>query len=206
MLICASNANNVLTDFIHTGTYDKRRPLLKTTSPSMDILVSSNLERLLYLMSGCDTDLVAGLMKQLNTDGFYTVPASIKTAIDREFWAGCCDDARTAQTIAKVWNENHYLCDTHTAAGWAAAEEYVAATGDTRPMVVLSTASPYKFPAAVLEAIGGDLSGDEFDQMERLSKITGIAIPKNLATLRGKAERHTSIINKEDMLNFVLGL
>ena len=206
MLICASNANNVLTDFIHTGTYDKRRPLLKTTSPSMDILVSSNLERLLYLMSGCDTDLVAGLMKQLNTDGFYTVPASIKTAIDREFWAGCCDDARTAQTIAKVWNENHYLCDTHTAAGWAAAEEYVAATGDTRPMVVLSTASPYKFPAAVLEAIGGDLSGDEFDQMERLSEITGIAIPKNLATLRGKAERHTSIINKEDMLNFVLGL
>lgn len=82
----------------------------------------------------------------------------------------------------------------------------MAATGDTRPMVVLSTASPYKFPAAVLEAIGGDLSGDEFDQMERLSKITGIAIPKNLATLRGKAERHTSIINKEDMLNFVLGL
>ena len=206
MLICASNANNVLTDFIRTGTYDKRRPLLKTTSPSMDILVSSNLERLLYLMSGCDTALVANLMKQLNTAGFYTVPDSIKTAIDREFWAGCCDDAHAAEMIAKVWNENHYLCDTHTAAGWNAAEEYVAATGDKRPMVVLSTASPYKFPAAVLEAIGGDLSGDEFDQMERLSEITGIAIPKNLATLRGKAELHTGVIDKEDMLNFVLGL
>ena len=205
-LICASNANNVLTDFIRTGTYDKRRPLLKTTSPSMDILVSSNLERLLYLMSGCNTEMVADLMKQLNTEGVYTVPASMKEAIDREFWAGCCDDAQAAKTIDKVWKENHYLCDTHTAAGWSAAEEYVAATGDTRPMVVLSTASPYKFPAAVLEAIGGDLSGDEFDQMERLSEITGIAIPKNLATLRGKTERHSGVIDKEEMLNFVLGL
>ena len=206
MLICASNANNVLTDFIRTGTYDKRRPLLKTTSPSMDILVSSNLERLLYLMSGCDTRLVAQLMNQLNTEGVYTVPAAMKDAIDREFWAGCCDDAQAAVTIAKVWQEQHYLCDPHTAAGWAVAEEYVRETGDTRPMVVLSTASPYKFPAAVLEAIGGDLSGDEFDQMEQLSALTGVEIPKNLATLRGKAERHLGVINKEDMLDFVLGL
>ena len=206
MLICASNANNVLTDFIRTGTYDKRRPLLKTTSPSMDILVSSNLERLLYLMSGCDTEMVAGLMKQLNTEGYYTVPAAIKDAIDREFWAGCCSDAEAAEIIGKVWKEHHYLCDPHTAAGWKAAEEYVAQSGDTRPMVVLSTASPYKFPAAVLETIGGDLSGDEFDQMERLGNITGVAIPKNLSTLRGKAERHTGVIDKEEMLNFVLGL
>ena len=205
-LICASNANNVLTDFIRTGTYDKRRPLLKTTSPSMDILVSSNLERLLYLMSGCNTELVAELMGKLNRDGVYTVPAVMKDAIDREFWAGCCDDARARDTIAKVWQEQHYLCDPHTAAGWAVAEEYVRETGDTRPMVVLSTASPYKFPAAVLEAIGGDLSGDEFDQMEQLSALTGVEIPKNLATLRGKAERHLGVINKEDMLDFVLGL
>ena len=130
----------------------------------------------------------------------------MKESIAREFWAGWCDDGRAAETIAKVWKEHHYLCDTHTAAGWAAAEEYVAVTGDKRPMVVLSTASPYKFPAAVLEAIGGDLSGDEFDQMERLSEITGIAIPKNLATLRGRQERHTGVIDKEEMLNFVLGL
>ena len=206
MLICASNANNVLTDFIRTGTYDKRRPLLKTTSPSMDILVSSNLERLLYLMSGCDTALVAELMAKLNTEGVYTVPAVMKQAIDKEFSAGCCDDAQAAATIAKVWQEHHYLCDPHTAAGWAVAEEYVQKTGDNRPMVVLSTASPYKFPAAVLEAIGGCLNGDEFDQMERLCEITGVAIPANLATLRGKAERHTGVINKEEMLNFVLEL
>ena len=206
MLICASNANNVLTDFIRTGTYDKRRPLLKTTSPSMDILVSSNLERLLYLMSGCDTELVAGLMQQLNRDGVYTVPEAMKEAIGREFYAGFCDDARAAETIAKVWQEQKYLCDPHTAAGWAVAESYVEETGDTRPMVVLSTASPYKFPAAVLEAIGGDLSGDEFDQMERLSAGTGVPVPKNLATLRGRQELHKNVINKDEMLDFVLGL
>ena len=206
MLICASNANNVLTDFIRTGTYDKRRPLLKTTSPSMDILVSSNLERLLYLLSGCDCNLVAGLMKQLNTEGFYTVPEQLQAAITKEFWAGCCGDTDAAKTIGKVWAEQHYLCDPHTACGWAVAEDYVAETGDHRPMVVLSTASPYKFPAAVLEAIGGDLTGDEFDQMERLSAQTGVAIPKNLANLREKTERHTGVIDKDEMLNFVLNL
>lgn len=206
MLICASNANNVLTDFIRTGTYDKRRPLLKTTSPSMDILVSSNLERLLYLMSGCNTALVADLMQKLNNDGVYTVPERLKNAITKEFWAGCCDDAQASETIRKVWEKQHYLCDPHTAAGWAVAEEYIKKTGDKRPMVVLSTASPYKFPAAVLEAIGGDLSGDEFDQMERLEAATGVAIPTNLATLRSKPERHLGVINKEDMLDFVLSL
>ncbi|MBQ8237574.1 MAG: threonine synthase [Oscillospiraceae bacterium] len=206
MLICASNANNVLTDFIRTGTYDKRRPLLKTTSPSMDILVSSNLERLLYLMSGCDTALVADLMGKLNTAGVYTVPANMKAAIDQQFWAGCCDDAGAAKVIAGVWAEQGYLMDTHTAAGWMAAEEYVAETGDRRPMVVLSTASPYKFPAAVLEAIGGDLSGDEFDQMERLEAVTKVPAPQNLSTLKGKPERHTGVIDKEKMLEYVLSL
>ena len=206
MLICASNANNVLTDFIRTGTYDKRRPLLKTTSPSMDILVSSNLERLLYLLSGCDTKLVAKLMKDLNTEGVYTVPETLKASIEKDFWAGCCGDEAAAAVIGKVWAEHHYLCDPHTATGWAVAEDYVNQTGDKRPMVVLSTASPYKFPAAVLEAIGGDLSGDEFDQMDRLVELTGIPAPKNLATLRGKAERHTGVIDKEEMLDFVLSL
>ncbi|MBQ7801047.1 MAG: threonine synthase [Oscillospiraceae bacterium] len=206
MLICASNANNVLTDFIRTGTYDKRRPLLKTTSPSMDILVSSNLERTLYLLSGCDCALVADLMKQLNTEGVYTVPADLKAAMDREFWAGCCDDAGAAAVIGKVWKEQGYLMDTHTAAGWAAAEEYVSQTGDKRPMVVLSTASPYKFPAAVLEAIGGDTSGDEFTQMERLEAVTGVPTPKNLSGLRGKQELHPGVIDKDKMLEFVLGL
>ena len=206
MLVCASNANNVLTDFIRTGTYDKRRPLLKTTSPSMDILVSSNLERLLYLLSGCDCDLVSGLMWELGNKGFYTVPEQLKDAISREFWAGCCDDAGAAAAIGQVWEMHHYLCDPHTACGWAVAEDYVNQTGDKRPMVVLSTASPYKFPAAVLSAIGGDGSGDEFDQMERLSAITGVPVPSNLSGLKEKPERHTGVIDKDEMLNFVLGL
>ena len=206
MLICASNANNVLTDFIRTGTYDKRRDLLKTTSPSMDILVSSNLERTLYLLSGNNCELVADLMKQLNTEGVYTVPADLKAAMDAEFWADCCDDEGAAAIIGKVWNEYGYLMDTHTASGWVAAQNYVNQTGDNRPMVVLSTASPYKFPAAVLEAIGGDLSGDEFDQMERLEAVTKVPAPKNLSTLKGKAERHLNVIDKDKMLDYVLSL
>ena len=204
-LICASNANNVLTDFIRTGTYDKRRPLLKTTSPSMDILVSSNLERLLYLLSG-DTALVAGLMNRLNTEGVYTVPASLLEKIQEEFWASCCDDTRAGEIIGRVYKDYDYPCDPHTASGWAAAEDYVNQSGDTRPMVVLSTASPYKFPVAVLTAIGGDTSGSEFDQMARLSAITGVPIPRNLANLQGKPERHTGVIEKEKMLEYVLKL
>ena len=204
-LICASNANNVLTDFIRTGTYDRKRPLLKTTSPSMDILVSSNLERLLYLLSG-DTNLVASLMKQLNTEGAYTVPAEMLSKIQSEFWAAYCDDKRADEIMGRVYKEKGYLCDPHTAAGWAAAEDYIAETGDSRPMVVLSTASPYKFPVAVLTAIGGDTSGTEFEQMERLSAMTGVAIPRNLSGLQGKEEKHTGVIEKEKMLDYVLNL
>lgn len=204
-LLCASNANNVLTDFITTGTYNRRRPLLKTTSPSMDILVSSNLERLLYLLSQ-DTALVASLMEQLNREGVYTVPEGLLAAIQDQFWAGCCDDSRAEALMGQIWRDYGYLCDPHTAAGWAAALDYTAQTGDTRPMVVLSTASPYKFPAAVLSALGLDATGDGFDQMDRLQAATGIPIPKNLASLRGKPELHTAVIDKEQMLPYVLSL
>ena len=202
MLICASNANNVLTDFIESGTYDRRRPFFKTVSPSMDILVSSNLERLLYLMSG-DTALVASLMKSLNTEGHYTVPEELKNAIREEFWGGYCDDELTQKTIKKVFKEQGYLCDTHTAAGWAVAEKYVEATGDTAPMVVLSTASPYKFPRAVLCSLEENSQPDEFKQMERLAELTGVAIPKNLQGLQEKKELHTGVIPKDKMLSFV---
>ena len=205
MLICASNANNVLTDFIRTGTYNRLRPLLKTTSPSMDILVSSNLERLLYLLSG-DTALVAELMGRLSKEGSYTVPAHLLEKIQSRFWAAYCDDDRAAEIIGRVYHNLGYLCDPHTASGWAAAEDYVNQTGDTRPMVVLSTASPYKFPAAVLSAIGGDTSGTEFQQMHRLETLTGVPIPKNLAGLEGKAELHTGVIEKDAMLDYVLNL
>ena len=204
-LICASNANNVLTDFINTGVYDRRRPLHKTDSPSMDILVSSNLERLLYFLSE-DADLVAGLMKELNTKGFYAVPEQLKNAISQEFWAGYCDDDRAAKTIAEVFQKQHYLCDTHTATGWAVAEDYVNETGDNSPMVVLSTASAYKFPAAVLSALEKTEQTDEFAQMERLQILTGAPIPSNLAGLREKQERHTGVIEKSAMLEFVMGL
>ena len=204
-LVCASNANNVLTDFIQTGTYDRRRPLHKTESPSMDILVSSNLERLLYFLSE-DTNLVATLMKNLNTEGFYTVPAALKNAIDAEFWAGFCDDARAKSTIAKVFGEQKYLCDTHTATAWAVAEDYVNQTGDDRPMVVLSTASAYKFPASVLSSLENAGNADEFAQMDRLEKLTGWPIPANLSGLQEKKELHTGVIEKDAMLQFVMGL
>ena len=204
-LICASNANNVLTDFIRTGTYDRRRPLHKTISPSMDILVSSNLERLLYLMSN-DTDLVANLMKQLNTEGCYTVPEDLKAAISEEFWAGFCNDAQAREVIGKVFTQQNYLCDTHTASGWSVAEEYVQATGDQRPMVVLSTASAYKFPAAVLSALESSEEADEFKQMDRLAQLTGVPIPGNLQGLQEKQERHTDVIPKDTMLQYVTAL
>ena len=204
-LICASNANNVLTDFINTGTYDRRRPLHKTISPSMDILVSSNLERLLYFLSK-DTALVARLMGQLNTQGHYTVPENLQQQIRDQFWAGCCDDARAAGIIGRVFKEQNYLCDPHTATGWAVAEDYVNQTGDNRPMVVLSTASPYKFPAAVLAALEAEEEMDEFAKMERLQAISGVAIPANLSGLQQKAERHTGVIEKENILSFVMGL
>ena len=200
-LICASNANNVLTDFLTTGVYDRRRPLLKTTSPSMDILVSSNLERLLYLLSG-DTALVAGLMKDLSEQGFYRVPDALLGAIQAEFAAGYCNDAQAEAVIGRVYREQDYLMDPHTACGWAAAETH---RGDA-PTVVLSTASPYKFSTAVLTAIGADISGSEYDRMERMQTLTGIPIPPALAALRTKPERHTGVIAKEKMLEYVLSV
>ena len=202
-LVCASNANNVLTDFIETGLYDRRRPLHKTNSPSMDILVSSNLERLLYLMSG-DTELVSSLMKQLSTEGFYQVPQSLQERIRAEFWGGCCGDEETCKTIGKVFESTGYLCDTHTATGWAVAERYQQETGDKKPMVVLSTASPYKFPAAVLSSLEDNQDPDEFDKMDRLCSLTGVKIPENLANVRYKKELHTEVIAKDQMLQKVL--
>lgn len=205
MLVCASNANCVLTDFLRTGTYDRRRPLLCTSSPSMDILVSSNLERLLYLMS-MDTQFVAERMEQLSSDGVYTVPQTLLEKIREEFQAFCCDDAAAAKVISDVYRDHGYLCDPHTAAGWYAARAYVEQTGDTRPMVVLSTASAYKFPEAVLSALGVRADADGFAQMEHLAALTGGTIPGNLAALRSLPERHRTVIDPEAMLSYVMGL
>ena len=203
-LVCASNANNVLTDFLRTGRYDRRRPFYKTVSPSMDILVSSNLERLLYLLSG-DDKLVAGLMKSLSEEGAYEVPAEMLEKLHELFWAGCCDDEAAKAAIGKVWKEEHYLCDTHTAVAWDVAQQYKKENPAHNAVVVLSTASPYKFPAAVLEGIGEQAKGDEFDVMEQLHDVTGVPVPKNLASLRERAVRHRDVIERDEMLDYVLG-
>jgi threonine synthase len=171
----------------------------------MDILVSSNLERLLYLMTE-DAALVRGYMEQLNVEGFYALSPELLAKVQDHFWGDFCDDRDTANTVYRVFKRHGYLCDTHTAAGWLAAEHYVNQHNDNRPMVVLSTASPYKFPKAVLEAIGETPAGDEFALMAQLNTATCVPVPANLANLREKPERHNTVIDKEAMLPFVLGL
>ena len=202
-LICASNRNDVLTEFLSTGVYDKRRTFYKTTSPSMDILVSSNLERLLSLLTGDDA-YVAGLMKQLNEQGHYKVSDELLKKLKAEFSCGCCDDAAAAKTIGRLWAEENYLCDPHTAVAWNVAEQFGKTCSGGAPVVVLSTASPYKFPAAVLSALGQKAGEDEFAVMEELHARTGVPVPKNLAALREKPVRHKDVIGREDMLAYVL--
>lgn len=200
--ICASNQNKVLTDFLNEGLYDRKRPFYKTTSPSMDILVSSNLERLLFMMSDCDSELVASLMKDLNEKGSYQVPEEMLKKIQAEFAAGFCDDERTAQAIAKVWKEHGYLMDTHTAVAWAVSEDYEG----EEPLVVLSTASPFKFPHAVLSALGETPCEDEFESLNQLSSLSGLPIPKNLAGLKSAKVLHTDVIEKDSLVNYALDL
>lgn len=204
MLVCASNANDVLTEFIRTGHYDRRRNFYRTLSPSMDILVSSNLERLLYLLADCDAKKIADLMAQLKDKGEYQVDSKLLEKLQAEFWAGYTDDCGTTQTIGDVWQQHHYLCDTHTAVAWTVAEQYKKQVGTDRPVVVLSTASPYKFPVAVLQALGQTQVGDEFSAMEYLQTLTGVPIPKNLAGLREKTVRFTDVIEKDEILEYVL--
>lgn len=203
MLVCASNQNDVLTQFLTTGRYDRRRPFYKTSSPSMDILVSSNLERLLYLMTEDDA-AVARWMRQLNEEGAYEVSAQVLQKLKAEFACGCCDDGRCGHTIGKVWQQHRYLCDPHTAVAWAVADEFAAACHDGTPVVVLSTASPYKFPAAVLHALGREAGEDEFAMMAELHRLTGVPVPAGLAGLQEKEVRHGDVIEKEEMLDYVL--
>ena len=203
-LVCASNANDVLTEFLSTGVYDKRRPFHKTTSPSMDILVSSNLERMLYLLSDGDDAYVAGLMRQLRDEGRYQVTDKMLARLHEIFSCACCDDAQAAEVMGRVWREHGYVCDPHTAVAWHAADAFME-QADGAPVVVLSTASPYKFPAAVLSALGEEPGDDEFAMMDKLSTLTGTPIPKNLATLREKQVRHKDVIDKDAMLDYVLG-
>lgn len=203
-LVCASNANDVLTEFISTGRYDRRRPFYKTTSPSMDILVSSNLERLLFLLSR-DSVYVAGLMQQLSADGAYQLSGELLDKLQQDFSCGCCDDQGAADVIGRLWREQHYLCDPHTAVAWSVAEQLDAELrGTGAPTVVLSTASPYKFPAAVLSALGRSGSDSEFRMMDELAQLSGVPIPGNLSGLEGRPVLHKDVIDKDAMLDYVL--
>ncbi len=200
-LICASNANNVLTDFINTGKYDRNRKFFTTISPSMDILISSNLERLLYHLSGNDDARTAAWMKSLSETGCYTVEDDVKQAITDNFYAGYADDAATKATISKLFSERGYLCDTHTAVAVSVYNDYIAKTGDKTPTVIVSTASPYKFAADVLDAVesgkADNLSGIEC--MESLSAVTGTEIPAALTGLNKREVRFTGSVNPSDM-------
>ena len=201
-LICASNANNVLTDFLRTGVYDRNRPFHTTTSPSMDILISSNLERLLWLLSGSDAQ-VRGYMDSLRQTGRYEISPALLEAVQASFDAGFCDDTQTARTIRTVFREKNYLLDPHTAVGYGVLADYRERTGDSLPTILASTASPFKFCGSVLEALGVAPS-EGVVWPEQLSEITGVPAPRPLLGLREREQRFTRCIAKEAMPQAVL--
>ncbi len=204
-LICASNANNILTDFINTGIYDRNRPFYTTVSPSMDILISSNLERLLYHLTDENDALIREWFGALKADGRYEVNDTVKQRIKESFYAGCCNDEQTKAAIKKVFDEYGYLCDTHTAVAYKVYEDYKNATGDDTKTIVVSTANPYKFGYAVYDALGGkEVSADEFELISKLEKLTGTTCPAALANTKDKEVRFTGSVESEEMPAAVL--
>lgn len=207
-LVCASNTNNVLTDFLKTGEYNRNRKFYATTSPSMDILISSNLERLLYHMSGEDSNTVNELMSALSKDGKYRVSPQLIEKIQEEFSAGYCDEKCVDETIKHNFDDYKYLCDTHTAVAVDVYENYVKETGDDIPTVIDSTASPYKFSKSVLTALlgGKTPSLSEFDMVDELNKVSDFDVPKPLKALKDKKVRFTDACDKENMSEMVFKL
>lgn len=205
-LVCASNANNVLTEFIHTGTYNRNRSFQKTLSPSMDILISSNLERLLYHLCGCDPARVRGWMSDLNQKGVYQIDEETRAGIDRIFWSAYSDDQETLETIRSIYLRFGYLVDTHTAVGLSVYQKYVAATGDATRTVVASTASPFKFNESVARAILGEEAvrgQDEFKLLQVLGEKSGVAIPGGLRDLDQKPVLFKETAAKDQLQAFV---
>ncbi len=203
-LICASNANNVLTDFINTGVYNRNRNFITTISPSMDILISSNLERLLYHMCGDNDAQINEWFGKLSSEGKYEVTDNVKKQISDGFYAGCCDDTQTKQTIKSIFDKYSYTCDTHTAVAVKVYEDYKVKTGDKTKTIIASTASPYKFSSSVLEALGnGDNTLDEFAMVEKLEEICGYEIPQSLAELKDKEVLFKTTIEKGSMKDYV---
>lgn len=209
-LICASNENNVLTDFINTGVYDIReRPFYKTITPSMDILISSNLERLLFDLGGCDGEKTAALMCALSGEKMYAIDEGMRRAMRERYFAGCAAQDAVREEIRRTWQEDGYLMDTHTAVASAVLRQYQAQTGDARPAVVVSTASPYKFGASVLEAIAGESACaglDDFACCKTLASMTGTQQPPQIEMLPTMPVRHSAICQKDAMKDTVLSL
>ena len=204
-LICASNRNNVLTDFFGTGTYSTHRTFFKTISPSMDILVSSNLERLLYEAADRDGALIRTWMNQLKESGSYSVGEQRRDWLLNTFWGDCADNKDTLAEIKKRWEQDRYLLDPHTAVGSHVLREYRKKSGDDTPTVLVATASPYKFAADVLSALTGDnAGGDPFRASEELEKITGVPMPEQVKNLRDLPVRHTAECFKDRMDKAVL--
>ena len=199
-LVCASNKNNVLYDFLTTGIYDRNREFLKTISPSMDILISSNLERLLYDLSGSDDKYIKSLMDELKQSGKYQVNADILTKLKAEFGSGYASDEETSQVIKKVWEEEKYLLDPHTAVAYKVMLEQNLED----KTVVLSTASPYKFCTSVANAVLNITDEDEFKLMEKLYEFTKVPVPENLKNLNSKEIRHSDLVKREDMAKYIL--
>lgn len=199
-LVCASNTNKVLTDFFESGVYNKNRSFYITKSPSMDILISSNLERLLYLT--CGHEKCAQYMADLKEKGEYKLTQEELAKIRAEFDAGYCDDIETIGTIEQVYNQYGYLMDTHTAVAWNVYEKWAEETGNKDKTVVLSTASPYKFSNSVMKALGKGYNG-EFDALCKLNEYTGIPVPKSLDNIKNKAVFHNITVEKDEMMSFV---
>ena len=198
-LLCASNSNDVLTDFLRTGVYDKNRPFLRTMSPSMDILVSSNLERLLYLVTR-DGGQVSEWMSALRGEGKYAVGEELRALLaDEGFAAYRASEEKTARVIRSMWAEKGYLADPHTAAGLSAAEQYRHESGEVCPMVALSTASPFKFAAAMLSSLGEAVPENGFDALNALSAFSKTPIPAPLDALRTREERFKTVVGKDEM-------
>ena len=204
-LICASNKNNVLTEFIRTGVYDRNRTFYNTMSPSMDILISSNLERLLLAMTQ-DTAEVKEYMDRLNAEGRYQVSGKVLEKLQKHFGAYCCDDEETQRIIGRIWADHGYLIDPHTAVAFSALEQYRAETGDETVFLVSSTASPFKFCDSVLGGLGETEFAEGLDVLDQLAAKTGIAAPAPLASLRGKAVRFDRVVEKENMADAVLSI
>lgn len=202
--ICASNENKVLTDFINTGTYNINREFYLTDSPSMDILISSNLERLLYHLGDQNGEEIAGLMESLKRDKKYTVSPKINYALDI-FYGGYADGKRASAAIGDMYRKHNYLMDTHTAVAYRVYEDYVAYTGDPTPSLIAGTASAYKFAESVSDAIGIGRGEDGFSSIKKLYEATGVRVPVALKGLEKKAVRHEGVVSIEDMPAAVKG-